>query len=283
MRREAFFHDGLTRRMRGIEIGPSYRPLCPKGDGWNTLVVDHASKADLVAKYSAWKVDTSLIEDVDVVLGQDGLDAIGPKQGYDYILASHVIEHIPNPIGFFRACAELLKPGGKLRLAVPDKRFCFDLLKPVSTAGQMIQALAENRRNHTLGQVVDALMFHVTCNGQITFTGVATGDELKFVHPPMDAYRMATQAIQSQQHYDVHGWVFTPSSFLVICSQLAAMRLLPFRVTSVMPDGQHEFLVDAVRDDAEAGQPGSDVMAMLKTAFEEQAWAVGTHPREAKR
>jgi len=261
--------------MRGIEIGPSYRPLCPKNQGWNTLVVDHATRAELVAKYTAWKVDTSLIEDVDVVLGDDGLDAISPKQGYDYILASHVIEHIPNPIGFFRACADLLKPGGRLRLAVPDKRFCFDLLKPVSTAGQMIQAHAENRRSHTLGQLVDALMFHVTCNGQITFHGVGAADELEFVHPPMDAYRMATQAIQSHQHYDVHGWVFTPSSFLVICSQLTAMGLLPFRITSVLPDGQHEFLVDAIREDPVADERGADVIAMLKTAFEEQARAIG--------
>jgi hypothetical protein len=91
----------------------------------------------------------------------------------------------------------------------------------------------------------------------------------------MDAYRMATQAIQSNQHYDVHGWVFTPSSFLVICSQLAALGLLPFRITAVIPDGQHEFLVDALREDPVADDRGADMIAMLKTAFEEQARAIG--------
>jgi len=275
VKRTAFFHNGLTNSMRGIEIGPSYRPLCPKQQGWNTLVVDHATKADLVAKYAAWKVDTSLIEEVDVVLGDDGLDAISPKQGYDYILASHVIEHIPNPIGFFHACADLLKPGGRLRLAVPDKRFCFDLLKPVTTTGQMIQAHAENRRSHTLGQIVDALMFHLTCNGNITFPVVGASDQLNLVHPPMDAYRMAIQAIRSGKGYDVHGWVFTPSSFLVICKQLTAMGLLPFRIEAVIPDGQHEFLVDAVRETPLADECGADTIAMLKATFEEQARAVG--------
>ncbi len=54
--------------MRGIEIGPSYRPLCPKNQGWNTLVVDHATRAELVAKYTAWKVDTSLIRLGDVIV-----------------------------------------------------------------------------------------------------------------------------------------------------------------------------------------------------------------------
>jgi len=261
--------------MRGLEIGPSYRPLCPKNQGWNTLVVDHATRAELVAKYTAWEVDTSLIEDVDVVLGDDGLRAIGPKRGYDYILASHVIEHVPNPIGFIHACADLLKPKGRLRLAVPDKRFCFDLLKPVSTAGQMIQAYSENRRSHTLGQVVDALMFHVTSNGQITFPRVGASDRLELVHPPMEAYRLAINVIRSGQHYDVHGWVFTPSSFLVICRQLTAMGLLPFRITEVIPDGQHEFLVDAVREDPVANERGADTIAMLKAVFEEQARAIG--------
>jgi SAM-dependent methyltransferase len=262
--------------MRGIEVGPSYRPICPKKQGWNTLVVDHATKSELVAKYTAWNIDTSLIEDVDVVLGEEGLNALGPKQTYDYILASHVIEHIPNPIGFLRSCADLLKPGARLRLAVPDKRFCFDLLKQVTTTGQLIQAHSENRRIHTLGQVVDALMLHVTCNGQITFPRIGAGDELKFVHLPIDAYTKAVQVIRSHQYYDIHGWVFTPSSFLVICSQLAALGVLPFRIISILPDGHHEFLVDAIREDSAPDQSGVDVIAILKTTFEEQARAVGS-------
>ena len=119
-------------------------------------------------------------------------------------------------------------------------------------------------------------MLHVTCNGQITFPRVGAGDDLKFVHPPMDAYAMAIKAIRSHQYYDVHGWVFTPSSFLVICSQLTAMGLLPFRILSVLPDGHHEFMVDAIREDPATDQSGVDVIAILKTTFEEQARAVGS-------
>jgi hypothetical protein len=92
----------------------------------------------------------------------------------------------------------------------------------------------------------------------------------------MDAYTMAIQAIRLHQYYDVHGWVFTPSSFLVICSQLAAMSLLPFHIISVLPDGHHEFLVDAIREDPSPDQSGVDVIAILKTMFEEQARALGS-------
>jgi 2-polyprenyl-3-methyl-5-hydroxy-6-metoxy-1,4-benzoquinol methylase len=275
MDRTAFFHRGLTRGMRGIEIGPSYRPLCPKSQGWNVMVVDHASRADLVAKYSAWNVDTSLIEDVDLVLDDAGLESIQPKQAYDYILASHVIEHLPNPLGFFRAAADLLKPSGRLRLAVPDKRFCFDLLKPTTTAGELIQAYAENRHRHTLGQIVDALMMHVTCNGSITFGSVGETDRLALPHSPAEAYRLATQATQSGEHFDVHGWVYTPSSFMLAYRQLAEMGLLPFRIEAVIPDGRHEFLVDAVRDDSIPPTNGMETVATLRAILEEQARAAG--------
>lgn len=270
MDRTAFFHRGLTRSMRGIEIGPSYRPLCPKSQGWNVMVVDHASREDLVAKYSAWHVDTTLIEEVDLVLGEAGIESIVPKQSYDYVLASHVIEHLPNPIGFFRAAADLLKPSGRLRLAVPDKRYCFDLLKPITTAGELIQAYVEKRRRHTFGQIVDALMMHVTCNGEINFPRVGEADQLMLPHSPAEAYRLATQASQSGEHFDVHGWVYTPSSFELIYRQLAEMRLLPFRLESVIADGRHEFLVDAVRDESFPHTDAMHTLSTLTTIFKEQ-------------
>jgi 2-polyprenyl-3-methyl-5-hydroxy-6-metoxy-1,4-benzoquinol methylase len=275
MDRIAFFQRGLTRGMRGIEIGPSYRPLCPKSQGWNVMVIDHASRADLVTKYSAWNVDTSLIEEVDLVLDETGIESITPKHSYDYILASHVIEHLPNPIGFLRAAADLLKPSGRLRLAVPDKRFCFDLLKPITTAGQLIQAWVEKRHRHTFGQVVDALLMHVTCNGEINFPTVGEAHQLGLPHTPADAYRLATQAARSGEHFDVHGWVYTPSSFMLAYRQLAEMGLLPFRIEEIIPDGCHEFLVDAVRDDSAPPANGTDTIATLRGMFEEQARAAG--------
>ena len=54
------------------------------------------------------------------------------------------------------------------------------------------------------------------------------------------------------------------------------MGLLPFRITAVLPDGHHEFLVDAIREDPAPDQSGVDVIAILKTMFEEQARALGS-------
>jgi hypothetical protein len=48
-------------------------------------------------------------------------------------------------LGFLKDCETLLKQGGILVLAVPDKRRCFDLLQPLTSTGMILQAHAERR------------------------------------------------------------------------------------------------------------------------------------------
>ena len=45
---------GIDPTMRALEYGPSYSPLFPKSKGWNVIIVDHASQADLIEKYEQW-------------------------------------------------------------------------------------------------------------------------------------------------------------------------------------------------------------------------------------
>ncbi|MGT2487459.1 hypothetical protein ACU4GA_18985 [Methylobacterium oryzae CBMB20] len=55
----------LAKDARIVEVGPSFSPLAPKRDGWNTFVIDHAPRAELIAKYHDQTVDR--IEEVDFV------------------------------------------------------------------------------------------------------------------------------------------------------------------------------------------------------------------------
>src|SRR5690606_33473322 len=125
--RRAILLSMLDRDGRGLEIGPSHNPVAPKREGFRVEVVDHADRATLVGKYRGHGVDVDLIEDVDFVWsGESYAELTGKSSHYDWIIASHVIEHVPDLVGFVKACAEVLHDGGVLALAVPDKRFCFD-------------------------------------------------------------------------------------------------------------------------------------------------------------
>src|SRR4051812_1854717 len=50
--RNARLLEGVERNAPLIEIGPSFNPVAPKSAGWQVTIVDHASQADLVAKYA---------------------------------------------------------------------------------------------------------------------------------------------------------------------------------------------------------------------------------------
>ena len=132
---------------KGLEIGPSYNPLVPKSEGFDVETVDYADAEALRVKYrDARSVDISVIEDVDYVIKGAGLsETIGTIASYDYIVASHVIEHTPDLLGFLKDCESLLKPDGILLLAVPDKRYCFDVFQLLSSVGGVVQAHLERR------------------------------------------------------------------------------------------------------------------------------------------
>ena len=125
MGREDTLRSGLSTASKVIEIGPSFNPLLPKRDGWNVFTIDHDDRAGLVAKYANDpSVDTTRIEEVDFVWhGGSLLDAIPPEHHgtFDAFVASHVIEHTPDIVTFLAAAATLIKPGGVIILAVPDK------------------------------------------------------------------------------------------------------------------------------------------------------------------
>ena len=115
----------------GLEVGPSHNPLVSKASGARIETVDHTDQAGLVKKYANDpNVDVTKIEPVDYVSdGRPISEVIKKSKFYDYIIASHVIEHTTNPLGFFRDCYLLLKDSGVLVLAVTDRRYCFDCFR----------------------------------------------------------------------------------------------------------------------------------------------------------
>lgn len=135
----------FNRSSHILGIGPSHNPTAPKADGWNTHVVDHASREELRAKYAAANVNLDAIEEVDTIWLEGSLADAVPASlhgSFDVLIASHVIEHIPDLAGFLVAAQRLLCRDGVVVLAVPDRRFCFDYFKPPTMTGDVLEARA---------------------------------------------------------------------------------------------------------------------------------------------
>src|SRR5688572_25412862 len=97
--------ETITSRLNlaglGLEVGPSHDPVAPKAAGYNVHIVDHLPQDELKAKYAGHGVNIDNIEPVDFVwTGQPLDELVGGKQIYDWIIASHVIEHVPDLIRF---------------------------------------------------------------------------------------------------------------------------------------------------------------------------------------
>ena len=232
----------------GLEIGGSMAPLLSKRDGYRIETLDHASAQDLREKYkNDPRVDVARIEDVDFVTdGRSIADTVPRRRFYDYILASHVVEHMPDLLGFLKDCALLLKDTGVLVLAVPDKRRCFDVFQSTSTTGQVLQAHVEKRTRHTAGAMFDHCANHATRNNEIVW--VAGSDApLHLVHDLDFAFWRYRTARDSPDYHDVHAWHFTPSSWRLIVSDLAYSGDLPLKETAFADSDGCEFYTSLSR------------------------------------
>lgn len=251
MARQDILFARINKNGLGLEIGPSHNPVAPKRQGFNVEIVDHLDQQGLIEKYRHHGVDVDAIESVDYVWSGEPLSELIADTGrYDWIIASHVIEHVPDVIGFLDECQKLLKPAGVLSLAVPDKRFCFDHFRPISSTGDLIQAHLEKRRRHPPGWVFDYFSSAASLNGVITWVQGNRGT-LKYIHPIEQARQLFMSSLaQDSPYIDIHGWRFTPSSFRLVLLELRFLELIGLNEVCFVESRGCEFFVSLSADSA---------------------------------
>ena len=212
--------DGL-----GLEIGPSHNPMAPKKAGYNVHVLDHATAEELRVKYTGHPVNLDNIEEVDFVWrGEPLSQLVGREHCYDWIVASHVIEHVTDVVGFLQQCEKLLAPGGVISLVVPDKRYCFDYYRTLSNTGDALQAYTDKRVRHSPGTVFDHFANASKMGEAITWGQQDSGD-IRMVHTIDEAEQYWKQALDNNEYIDAHSWKFTPASFRIILHDLQKLGL----------------------------------------------------------
>lgn len=248
--RNARLLEGVARDALLIEIGPSFNPVAPKAEGWQVTIVDHASQAELVAKYAGGAVDTDRIEPVDVIWAGGPLHAAVPVEHhrrYAALIACHVVEHLPDLIGFLRSAEQLVDPQhGALLLAVPDKRLCFDFFRPHSTTGQFLEAHRAGRGQHAPRTMFDYVAYSAT-NGGHAGWGQQQLTALRLEHGLEQAREQMDLAEAGSEYADCHGWQFTPASFELLVLEFGALELTDWRVEWLEPQPAVEFLARLVR------------------------------------
>ena len=221
---------------RGIEIGALDNPVLDPLSGIISFV-DYTTTENLKQYHSSNPERASGIVDVHYIWTGSGslAEAVGNKDCFDFAIASHVIEHVPNTLGWFRGILDVLKPGGHFNLALPDMRFTFDVNCQLSTIGQLIEADLCNFQVPSIRQ-----MFDHTCGiaaiepGAIWHQSVNT-DTLPPYNGDFALWMAETQAKEiaaNGKYYDTHCWIYTPQSFLKLLRAACLLERFGFEIAA---------------------------------------------------
>jgi predicted SAM-dependent methyltransferase len=217
----------------GIEIGALDKPVIARQDS-QIIYVDHTDTASLKAKYkNDPNVDVERIVNVDAVWGTQTLqEAIGLTPKVDYIVASHVIEHVPDLITWLEELRAVLKPGGEVRLAVPDRRFTFDYLRRETTLADVLNAYIARTRIPLPIAILDFFLNVATVSNIDAWEGKLDTSQPRPKHSVEKAITVARHSFENRNYHDVHCWVFTPRSFGHLFAEAADSGLIRFSCKS---------------------------------------------------
>jgi SAM-dependent methyltransferase len=230
----------------GVEIGALDKPIVTRDDG-NIIYVDHTDRESLKEKY---QMEPAVVQDnivvVDAIWGAQTLqEAIGKEQKVDYVIASHVIEHVPDLISWLQELRCVLKPNGEIRLAVPDRRFTFDYLRRETTLADIFNAYLARARSPLAISVLDYVLNSAPVNPVEAWAGRLKIASLKPTLSIESALGLARKIYDTGAYLDVHCWVFTPKSFANLFAQAAEADLIHFECHKFYdtPQNDIEFIV----------------------------------------
>ena len=270
MDRQGFLarHVGLSG-LAAIEIGALDHPvLAPGAAGVGYL--DHLDTPGLRAKYrNDPAVDKERIVEVSHVWSGGPMSSAVPAGlRVDLLVASHVFEHIPDPVGWLLDARRLLRDDGRIFLVLPDRRFTFDLKRRDTALTDWLGWHLRRLDRPAPDQVFDHFAGVCAVSTSRAWGGA---DEAEF--PAMQdarvAHDLAVSVAAGGDYLDVHCSVFTPFHFVALCRALSRLGLFPYRIEAFAPTEPNDIEFAALLQAAErpAVGPGQvDLQAIARAA-----------------
>jgi hypothetical protein len=275
--RGTFFAAACAEEKSALEIGPLHAPICRRPPA-RVKYIDAFTTEELKEHYASDpNVDVASIVDVDYVWrGEPYSDLI--KERFDSVVTSHNIEHVPCLVSFLNSLESVLCPVGRIYLAVPDKRYCFDHFKSDSSISDVLDAFFEKRHtlppsalvrqallvthneavrhwkgDHGVPAFLDPQDFAIRLKRMSGEVGsLLTAEHAALLHGKQEASAARGMLEGLCSFYkldpgvhtgDQHAWIFTPGSFAEIIFLLNHLGLTKLFVNRLHPTayGSHEF------------------------------------------
>jgi SAM-dependent methyltransferase len=205
-----------------LEIGPGHVPF-PVAAGAGVTYADRSIEGGRDANFPELVGEPHGPDGhVDLELDRDGLRSFSDGS-FDGVVASHMIEHLANPVAALVEFWRVLRPGGRLVLLVPDRDHTFD-------AGRAPTPLAHVLDEHRRGvAAVDDAHIREFC--AVLYAGPV-------IHPPEvrdwhDPERLDDERLELHRRRSIHVHCWSPEEFATLLVGIVASGLGAWTLSDV--------------------------------------------------
>lgn len=276
-----YFFENLIedKSKRILELGPLNRPIANKNVYPNTFYCDVRSTEEVRELYSGndyleatgLMVDPETIVPIDYIVRESYEKTFKDVEKFDFVIASHVLEHMEDLIYALRDISTVLKREGVFFIVYPDRRYCFDHFR-TSASFRDAYNVFRNGSVKNAPMVLDFYFSVIAENNPDTFWN-KEGILNYLPEAPFDkAVEHYEQALNGVKMDDVHYWPFTDMDFLRFLYDCIRAKLIPFRCISFCPclQNDQQFIVALKYDQDIISHPEqalSDLKEMMKNTI----------------
>ena len=251
----AFLDERKSEPM--LEIGPLIYPFLTNDRYDNICYSDIKSKDEIYEEYKIYPdvgpADQlyDKIVPIDYIVTETYKKAVGDKV-FSVVFSSHVIEHCWDIIGHFKELGDILTDDGYIVMFIPDKRYCFDCFREVTSFRDALDIHICRDSRRTARLVFDCFFQSTNRND----TEKYWGREASFTDGVQDGEDY-TNALEMYRRVDneglivnTHIWTFTCISFLEFFRDCLRAKMLPFTLHYFEPTkpGSFEFAIILQKD-----------------------------------
>ncbi|MEI7188803.1 methyltransferase domain-containing protein [Dickeya dianthicola] len=226
---------GMDMSTPGIEISPLYNPITDKSKH-NVYYTDYTSAEESRKKHAGYEHDE--IVELDFIWDQKLTlsECIPAGSKFEWAIASHVLEHVPDPIGWMNEILDTLNDRGILSLVLPNADLIGDHLRRKTEVSDLIESWLYGRELPGPSQLYDFLRNTISQGS----TSVASGDGRHYTKK--QAIDFVIHSWTTGEYLDAHCSVFSPERFIELIEELASLGIMNVKVVELCPAGQ-EFYV----------------------------------------
>jgi SAM-dependent methyltransferase len=178
---------------KGLEIGALHQAFDLDAE---VIYLDRDRTEDLRIQY---KNDPRVndIQQVQIVWHSSTYPFLD-NNAFDFVINSHVLEHVTNPGRQIEEWMRIIRPGGILYMIVPDKNYCFDRRRAITSTEHLIKEFESNIETTTIEHYRD---FIVNTQGEDGITRTISDDFIYSCYEQQSSIHVHTFTAESLKEF----------------------------------------------------------------------------------